>query len=70
MDYWGTLNELYLERQRLDKVIRHLEALVGGGKSESLSRRGRKSMSEAERKLVAERMRNYWASRRQKKESE
>jgi hypothetical protein len=64
MDYWGTLSELYRERQRLDKVIRHLQSLAEGGSPSPLSRRGRKSMSEAERKLVSERMRTYWASRK------
>jgi hypothetical protein len=64
MDYQGALEELYQERQRLDKVIRNLEALLHGKQPPPLSTRGRKSMSESERKIVSERMRNYWASRR------
>lgn len=64
MDYQGALNELYRERQQLDEVIRNLEALVGGRQPSPLARRGRKSMPDAERRVVAERMRNYWASRR------
>ena len=66
MDYLGALEELYQERQRLDKVIRNLEALLHGEQPPPLSTRGRKSMSEGERKVVSERMKNYWASRRNK----
>lgn len=65
MDYRTALDELYRERRRLDEVIKNLEALVQGKQPPPLSRRGRKSMSEDERQLVAERMRKYWASRRQ-----
>jgi len=67
MDYWETLNELYRERQRLDKVIQNLESLVEGKQPPPISRRGRKNMSDAERHIVSERMRNYWAARRDKK---
>lgn len=67
MDYWETLSELYRERQRLDKVIENLEMLVGGKQPAPISRRGRKNMSDEERHLVSERMRNYWAARREKK---
>jgi hypothetical protein len=66
MDYRTALDELYRERRRLDEVIKNLEALVQGKQPPPLSRRGRKSMSEDERQVVAERMRKYWASRRQK----
>jgi hypothetical protein len=65
MDYRTALDELYRERRRLDEVIKNLEALVQGKQPPPLSRRGRKSMSEDERQVVAERMRKYWASRRQ-----
>jgi hypothetical protein len=65
MDYRTALDELYRERRRLDEVIKNLEALVEGKQPPPLSRRGRKSMSEDERQVVAERMRKYWASRRQ-----
>jgi hypothetical protein len=70
MDYQGALEELYQERQRLDKVIRNLEALLDGRQPPPLSTRGRKSMDESERKLVSERMRNYWAARRKQKQKE
>ena len=69
MDYQGALNDLYRERQKLDEVIRNLEALVGGRQPAPISRRGRKSMPDAERRIVAERMRNYWAARRKQKTS-
>jgi hypothetical protein len=68
MDYLGALEELYQERQRLDKVIRNLEALLHGKQPPPLSTRGRKNMADSERKLVSERMRNYWASRRQQRD--
>jgi hypothetical protein len=64
MDYWGAIGELYEERKRLDKVIQNLEALTQGQRPAPLSHRGRKSMTEEERREVSERMRNYWASRR------
>jgi hypothetical protein len=70
MDYQGALEELYQERQRLDKVIRNLEALLDGRQPPPLSTRGRKSMDESERKLVSERMRNYWAARRKQQQKE
>lgn len=66
MDYRTALDELYRERRRLDEVIKNLEALVQGKQPPPLSRRGRKSMSEDERQVVAERMRKYWAARREK----
>ncbi len=68
MNYWEALQELYAERKRLNGVIEHLEALARGLQPPHLGRRGRKSMSAGERKLVSERMKKYWASRRQGKE--
>jgi hypothetical protein len=64
MDYWGALGELQQELQRIDRVIHNLEMLAKGEAAPMMNRRGRKNMSPAERKLVSERMRNYWASRR------
>ncbi len=63
MDYWKALRELYAEKAKLDKAIGTLESLMAGT-AEPISRRGRKSMSEDERKEVSERMQKYWASRR------
>lgn len=68
MDLHSILNNLYTRKRKLDEVINNLESL---GDSESLharpvGRRGRKQMPEEERKIVAERMRNYWAARKKK----
>jgi hypothetical protein len=62
MDFWKALEELHAERERLSKMIASLEAASGMGSR----RRGRKSMSAAERRQVSERMKQYWASRRRK----
>ena len=64
MDYWAAIRQLHLEKDRLDKAIATLEALSQGSASESVSRRGRKDMGAEERKKVSERMKRYWASRR------
>jgi hypothetical protein len=64
MDYWAAIRQLQLEKQRLDKAIATLEALSPARASESISRRGRKDMGAEERKKVSERMKRYWASRR------
>jgi hypothetical protein len=63
MDYWAAIRHLQLEKQRLDKAIATLEGLSQGG-SATPSRRGRKGMPDEERKKVSERMKRYWASRR------
>ena len=70
MDYWGALGELQQELQRIDRVIQNLEMLAAGKPAPMMNRRGRKNMSSAERKLVSERMRNYWASRRGRGDSD
>ena len=70
MDYWGALHELREELQRIDRVIVNLELLAVGTAAPMFTRRGRKDMSLAERKQVSERMRNYWASRRSRKDTE
>lgn len=70
MDYWSALQELCQELQRIDRVIANLEALKEGKPAVSAgATRGRKSMPDAERRVVAERMRKYWASRRRKDQS-
>ena len=66
MDLWQAIESLYVEKQKLDKAIATLEALKDGTTlREPIGRRGRKGMSETERREVSERMRNYWATRRQ-----
>jgi hypothetical protein len=65
MDFWKALRELHQERQRLNTLIANLDALKRGTKPGRASRRGRKSMPPEERKVVSERMRAYWARRKQ-----
>ncbi len=62
MDYSKVLRELRADKAKLDTAIATLESLIGG-KGEPITR-SRKGMSENQRKEVSERMRNYWASRR------
>jgi hypothetical protein len=64
------LQELHAERDRLDRAIEILEKLVARRvlapeSTEAPRRRGRKSMSPAERKEVSRRMKEYWRSRRE-----
>jgi hypothetical protein len=69
MDLHKTIQDLYAEKEKLERVIASLEELQraaaanpllsGGGK-----RRGRKSMGASERQDVSERMKKYWAGRR------
>lgn len=67
MDLSKTIQELYTEKERIDEVIASLEQfLASGGQGPMRRRRGRKSMGADERQVVSERMRTYWASRRQK----
>jgi len=69
MDIVKALRELYNEKKRLDAAIAALEARIRGGHTGSgakpaKGRRGRKSMSAAERLEVSRRMRLYWEARR------
>ena len=67
MDLNQTITELRAERDRLAIAIAQLEMLAGTGNGSApapRSRRGRKSMGEAERREVSERMKRYWANRR------
>jgi hypothetical protein len=72
MELSQTIKELCEERKRLDIVIAALEAIARPSGAEAAanavdpgrSRRGRKSMGSEERRQVAERMRAYWAGRR------
>ena len=67
MDLQQTLQALYLERTRIDRVIAALEDLRhhdnGIPAEHRVKHRGRKFMSAEERKDVSERMRRYWATR-------
>jgi hypothetical protein len=68
VDLYKTIRDLLEERKRLDSLINRLEHLERAGfdkaRKEPPKRRGRKQMSESERREVSERMRRYWADRR------
>jgi hypothetical protein len=67
MDLNKAIRELHEELAKLNQVIASLEQFESTGTLPSPPRRGRKSMDEQERKVVSERMKQYWASRRKKK---
>jgi len=74
MDVDKTLQDLYAEREKLERIIAALEELqresVPGvlsqlpARSYRTSNRGRKFMGDTERREVSERMKRYWAGRR------
>jgi hypothetical protein len=69
MDTDNIIRELQEKKRRLNLAIAHLEAVekaLSGTPHDTPARatRGRKSMSPAERQEVSERMRKYWATRR------
>ena len=75
MDLQKAIQELYAEKEKLERVIASLEELQRTAGSvpdlpEPAKRRGRKSMNPAERQEVSDRMRKYWASRRPSKPPE
>lgn len=67
MDLRKTIQALYAQKEKLERVIAELEELQGAAQPAvppSGMRRGRKSMPAEERAEVSERMKKYWASRR------
>jgi hypothetical protein len=75
MDLYKAIQDLYAEKEKLERVIASLEELQRtAGELPELpkpsKRRGRKSMNAQERQEVSARMKRYWESRRQKGESE
>lgn len=69
MDVVKALRELHAEKKRLDAAIAALEARLKAGQAGTslkpgARRRGRKSMSAAERMEVSKRMTLYWETRR------
>ncbi len=75
MDLYKAIQDLYAEKEKLERVIASLEELQRTAGSlptlpKPVKRRGRKSMNSSERQEVSERMRKYWASRRNSKETE
>jgi hypothetical protein len=67
MDINRIIRELNDDRKRLGRIIEALEVIAktGGGLPKPPSRRGRKFMDAAGRRDVSERMRRYWAQRRE-----
>ena len=66
MDLIKTLAQLYAERERIDRIIQTLEGLDKHKSLEPPKKRGRKGMDHDARLAVSERMKRYWASRREK----
>lgn len=68
-DLYRIIRELVDERDKLDRIITSLEQMILSGETSepALKRRGRKSMDSAARKQVSERMKRYWAKRRNEK---
>jgi hypothetical protein len=69
MDLHKAIQDLYAEKERLERVIASLEELLRAGtttftETKAKQRRGRKSMSAPERAEVSQRMKRYWANRR------
>jgi hypothetical protein len=69
MDLRKTIQDLYAEKEKLERVIASLEELQRAAEANPLvpsrgKRRGRKSMGSEERQEVSERMKKYWAARR------
>lgn len=71
MDLYKAIQDLYAEKEKLERVIASLEELQRNAGTlpilpKAAQRRGRKSMNADERQEVSERMKRYWANRRQK----
>ena len=68
MDIHRIIQELHEERERLDRVIKSIESFAGDEQEAPAptKRRGRRTMSQEERRQVSQRMRKYWESRRKK----
>ena len=67
MDYSSIINDLHVQLERLDRAIAHLESPNSADGTAPPKRRGRKSMGEAERQQVSERMIRYWAAQREER---
>ncbi len=69
MDLYKAIQDLYAEKEKLERVIASLEELQrtanpAPSSATSGKRRGRKSMNAKERQEVSARMKKYWESRR------
>ena len=65
MDLYKVIRYLHQDLEKIDLVIESLEALIRTGTMTVGGHRGRKFMAEEERRIVSERMKKYWASRRE-----
>ena len=68
MDVVKLIRELTAEKQRLDDAIAALERLALTETARA-KRRGRTGMAPPERAAVSERMKRYWARRRESEEN-
>ena len=72
MDLYRIIRELVQERDRLQRIIESLEEMKPFGEVHARpesKRRGRKSMDNAARAEVSERMKRYWKQRRAEKDA-
>ena len=72
MDLEKAIRDLLAERDRISGIIAQLELMQqhqGDGPARTQKQRGRKSMSDEERAIVSNRMRQYWETRRKAKDS-
>ena len=71
MDLQGIVRQLQVQKRQLDVAIANLEELQGthGGNVVMPNRRGRKSMGPEERQQVSDRIKRYWATRREQLKS-
>ena len=68
MDIYRIIGDLVEERNRLERIIQSLESALGNDQAiRPKSRRGRKSMDGPARREVSERMKKYWARRREER---
>jgi hypothetical protein len=73
MDLYKAIQQLYAEKERLERVIASLEELQRSADAvpvltAGVKRRGRKFMDPKERQEVSNRMKKYWASRRKEQQ--
>ena len=64
MDLYNVIRELHEELEKVDLAIESLEGLMRPGTLIVGRHRGRKSVDKEERRIISERMKKYWASRR------
>ena len=68
MDLYKAIRTLHEEKKRLDKLIESITQMKARGlplRPATRSRRTRRKMTAAEKREVSDRMKRYWAARRQ-----